>query len=114
MVNIRELCNDLITNKGSLFNTSLAKAQRLEEFEHTQNQQQNQIKLFLRDSWIVQLKNQVRQGFQYIVQSWFNINEGNWDIYEQSKLAKFMTAAKFIMQDTLRSLVGEFEYQSRF
>lgn len=52
MVEIQALCQEMMTSKGNLFNTSLSKAQRLEEFEQTQNQQQTLIKLFLQDSWI--------------------------------------------------------------
>ena len=36
---------------------------------------------------------------------WYNMQENNPEVYKISKLKKFMTTVKFIMQDSLRFLV---------
>ena len=40
-------------------------------------------------------------------QGWFSLEEGNFEIYQKSKLKKFMERVKFMMQDTLRYLVQD-------
>lgn len=38
---------------------------------------------------------------------WFNLQEANMETYEFSKLKKFLTLTRFVMEDTLRFLVEE-------
>lgn len=40
-------------------------------------------------------------------QGWFNLHESNMETYEFSKLKKFLTLTRFLMEDTLRFLVEE-------
>nr|CAB3238468.1 dynein heavy chain 1, axonemal-like [Phallusia mammillata] len=82
----------------SLFNTTLTKSMKLEEFEQTQSQAYTQVQLFLRDSWITTLRSVVRSSFQYVGKGWFNMYESNWEVYRISKLKKYMEMVKFIMQ----------------
>ncbi|ESO89348.1 hypothetical protein LOTGIDRAFT_210379 [Lottia gigantea] len=91
----------------SLFHIPTAKAMRLEEFEQTQSQATSQVSLFLKDSWITNLRNHIRTALRDVVKGWFNIHETNWEVYQISKLKKFMEMVKFIMQDTLRFLVQD-------
>ncbi|XP_077969677.1 dynein axonemal heavy chain 1-like isoform X2 [Styela clava] len=91
----------------SLFNTTLTKSMKLEEFEQTQSQAYTQVQLFLRDSWISTLRAAVRGSFQYVGKGWFNLHESNWEVYRISKLRKYMEMVKFCMQDSLRYLVQD-------
>ncbi|XP_076826201.1 dynein axonemal heavy chain 1-like isoform X3 [Clavelina lepadiformis] len=91
----------------SLFNTTLTKSMKLEEFEQTQSQAYTQVQLFLRDSWISTLRAVVRGSFQYVGKGWFNMYETNWEVYRISKLKKYMEMVKFCMQDSLRYLVQD-------
>ncbi|XP_078481026.1 dynein axonemal heavy chain 1-like isoform X3 [Ciona intestinalis] len=91
----------------SLFNTTLTKSMKLEEFEQNQSQAYTQVQLFLRDSWISTLRMVVRGSFQYVGKGWFNMYETNWEVYRISKLRKYMEMVKFCMQDSLRYLVQD-------
>jgi len=42
---------------------------------------------------------------------WYNINEKNVEVYNISKLKNFMTTIKFVMQDTIRSLIMNSFYE---
>ena len=63
--------------------------------------------MFLKDSWITTLRNAIRTSLRDVGKGWFNIHETNWEVYQISKLKKFMEAVKFNMQDSLRFLVQD-------
>ena len=78
---------------------------KLEEFEQTQNQSCMQVQSFLKDNWLTTLCTKVTSSLREVGKGWFNINENKWEVYEISKLRKFMELVKFAMQDSLRFLV---------
>ncbi|KAI8841134.1 dynein heavy chain and region D6 of dynein motor-domain-containing protein [Chytriomyces cf. hyalinus JEL632] len=100
---VRVECDKLLTN--NLFLTSITKIVRLDEFEQMQNQSLQNVKTQLKDGWIPTLKNIIRGGFKEVGKGWYNMQESNSEVYKITKLRKFMTAVKFIMQDSLRFLV---------
>lgn len=57
-----------------------------------------QVGLSLRDSWISSLKLGIRSALRDVGKGWFNIHETKWEVYQISKLKKFMETVKFIMQ----------------
>ena len=57
-----------------------------------------QVALFLKDSWITTLRASIRTCLRDVGKGWFNIHETNWEVYQISKLKKFMETVKFIMQ----------------
>lgn len=57
-----------------------------------------QVSLFLKDSWITTLRANIRTCLRDVGKGWFNIHETNWEVYQISKLKKFMEMVKFIMQ----------------
>jgi dynein heavy chain len=91
----------------SLFHIPMAKTQRLEEFDQTQSQASSQTSLFLKDSWITTLRAAIRTCLRDVGKGWFNLHETNWQVYQISKLKKFMDMVKFSMQDSLRYLVRD-------
>ena len=52
----------------------------------------------LKDSWIISLRANIRSPLRDVGKGWFNIHETNWEVYQISKLKKFMESVKFIMQ----------------
>jgi dynein heavy chain len=114
-------CDKLLSN--SLFLTSIAKIVKLDEFEQMQNQSLQNVKGQLKEGyvltlnamsshiftticrWLPSLKMMIKNGFKDVGKGWFNMHESNLEVYKISKLKKFMTTVKFIMQDSLRFLV---------
>lgn len=96
-------CDRLLTS--CIFYIGLNKAVRLDEFEQLQLQSLQNFKSQLRDNWISTLRNILRQGLRNIGKGWFNLKESNIEIYQISKLSRFMAVVRFMMQDTLRFLV---------
>ncbi|KAI8896128.1 dynein heavy chain and region D6 of dynein motor-domain-containing protein [Globomyces pollinis-pini] len=103
LAKVRTEC-DKLGNSG-IFATNITKTVKLDEFEQIQSQSLTNMKTFLKDSWIILLKNIVRSGFKDVGKGWFNMQESNMEVYKISKLRKFMNAVKFIMQDSLRFLL---------
>ncbi|KAJ1566068.1 Dynein heavy chain 1, axonemal [Nowakowskiella sp. JEL0078] len=120
MSKIRVECYKL--NTSNLYSTSINKNVRLDEFEQMQNQSLQNMKNFLKDrqdyfkfikkvylkplkSWISSLKTMLKNGFKDVGKGWYNMQETNPEVYKISKLKKFMTATKFMMQDSLRFLI---------
>ena len=63
--------------------------------------------LFLKDSWITTLRAAIRTSLRDVGKGWFNIHETNFEVYQISKLKKFMEMVKFNMQDSLRYLIQD-------
>ncbi|KAI3382032.1 hypothetical protein SNEBB_005932 [Seison nebaliae] len=94
----------------TLFQVHNLKTTKIDDFEQTQLQQARQTLLTLKDQWISSLKNGIRSSFRESGKGWFNIYETQWDVYNISKLKKFMTFVKFCMQDAIRYLVQDSLY----
>ncbi|XP_054640454.1 dynein axonemal heavy chain 1 isoform X2 [Dunckerocampus dactyliophorus] len=102
---IRFECNKLATMK--LFNVSLTKPLRLDEFEANQAQMQTQISLFLREAWMLTVTYSLRHNISNIGKGAYNMNETKWDMYKVSKLNKLMAVVHYTLQDSLRNLVED-------
>lgn len=57
-----------------------------------------QVQIFLRDSWLNTLRTAIRSSLLDVGKGWFNMEQRNWEVYQISKLAKFMQLVKFAMQ----------------
>lgn len=91
----------------SLFNSSITKCVRLDEFQLLQSQAADQVQGYLRNTWQGACKLAVVNGLQSLGKGWFNLQEKSQEVYDISKLKKFMRMVKYIMQDTLYSLVKD-------
>jgi dynein heavy chain, axonemal len=60
---------------------------------------------YLRDSFIAHLQHAVTSSLDRIGKGWFNIHERSHDMYAHSKLRRLLNAIRFMMEDTVRSLV---------
>ena len=58
----------------------------------------DQVALFLKDSWISTLRAAIRTSLRDVGRGWFNLHESSWEVYQISKLKKFMEMVKFNMQ----------------
>lgn len=56
------------------------------------------MSLFLKDSWIKTLRANIRTSLRDVGKGWFNLHETNWEVYQISKMKKFMEMVKFSMQ----------------
>lgn len=100
---VRIECDRLAST--SLFSLYMTKTIKVEEFEQMQTQSLQNVKGSLKDSWINVVKNIIKNGFKDVGKGWYNIFESNLEVYKISKLRKFMTTVKFVMQDSIRTMV---------
>ncbi len=91
----------------SLFAPHPTKTTKADEFEQMELQHIQQTTTYLKDTWLTSLKNSLRNGLKDVGKGWFNLNETKREVYDISKLKKFMTMINFMMQDTLRSMTEE-------
>ncbi|KAI9104654.1 dynein heavy chain and region D6 of dynein motor-domain-containing protein [Phlyctochytrium arcticum] len=103
LAKVRIECDKIAST--SLFVTTVTKSVRLDEFEQAQGQCLLNVKTLLKESWINVLKTTLRNGFKDAGKGWYNMKESNLEVYRISKLRKFMTTVKFLMQDSLRFLI---------
>jgi len=104
-VKVRTECNKVI--KMNLFNLHFNKSVRLEDFEQSQTQASDQANGYLKESWVVTLKNAITNTFKDSGKGWFNVQKTNHEIHDFSKLKKFLNMTKFTMEDSLRFLVED-------
>ncbi|KXZ54227.1 hypothetical protein GPECTOR_5g319 [Gonium pectorale] len=93
--------------KMCLFNTHYTKSARLEELEQGQVAALDSSGNYLKDTWCVALRNAIRNSFKDVGKGWFNLGEASMETYEFSKLRKFLTLTRFVMEDTMRGLVED-------
>ena len=103
IVKVKAECQRIL--RFNLFNTAPTKVLRPEEFEQLQTQAFSSTATSLKDGWLLSLKNGIKNSLKEVGKGWFNLNEKRQEVYEISKLKKFMAMINFMMQDTLRFLV---------
>lgn len=119
---IRKECNDVAAK--DIYNPNITKTMKVEEFKQIQKSSISQTSFYLRETWINRLKEIITIHFspthdmnatggfsrtgsklegdgERDKKSWFNLSETNREVYEHSKLKKFLLQQKFVMQDTL-------------
>ena len=57
-----------------------------------------QVSLFLKDSFISTLRIAIKTSLRDITKGWFNVHETNFEVYQISKMKKFVEMLKFNMQ----------------
>lgn len=58
-------------------------------------------------SLLISLKSGIKSTLKDVGKGWFNLHETRMELYEVSKLKKFMNAVKFLLEDALRFLVED-------
>ena len=104
-IKIRTECMKVL--KMNLFNVYISKSSRLEEFEQAQMQASDQVANYLKETWVITLKNSIKNSFKDVGKGWYNMQETNRETYEFSKLKKFLNMIRFVMEDTMRFLVED-------
>lgn len=89
------------------FFATVTKSVRLEEFVNLQSSTTAATSTFLKDSWASAVQNHVRANLKEMKKGWFNLEETNNEVYNFSKLKKFLACVNFTMQDTLRFLIED-------
>lgn len=66
-----------------------------------------QVSGYLKESWVVTMKNAITNTFKDTGKGWFNVHKQSHEIHDFSKMKKFLMMTKFVMEDTLRFLVED-------
>lgn len=99
---IRKECNDVACK--DIYNLSLTKTMKVEEFIQIQASSISQNSYYLKETWVNKIKEIIKTNFADSASGEkpsYNLLETNYDVYQRSKLKRFLTQTKFIMQDTL-------------
>ncbi len=89
----------------SLFQSKISRYVKLEEFQNMQSQASDTVQTYLRTVWVTECKKAIQTSLGSLSKGWFNLNETSQKVYEVSKLKKFLQQCKFLMHDTLRTLI---------
>mmetsp|Transcript_4731 Transcript_4731/g.3273 ORF Transcript_4731/g.3273 Transcript_4731/m.3273 type:complete len:87 (+) Transcript_4731:340-600(+) len=77
---------------------------KVEEFIQIQASSISQNSYYLKETWVNKIKEIIKTNFANSSSGdkpSYNLLETNFDVYQRSKLKRFLTQTKFIMQDTL-------------
>ncbi|SCU71162.1 Cytoplasmic dynein 2 heavy chain (DYNC2H1), putative [Trypanosoma equiperdum] len=103
LTGVRSECMKVL--EGSLFNLPKARQMQLSEFQKLQRDHMAAVEKYLKGEWTENICNVIRNSFVSAGKGWLNVHESKQEIYEISKLKKFFTTVKFMMEDTLFDLV---------
>lgn len=79
---------------------------RVEEFTINQQLALSNMITSVKETWISNIYNSVKANLKDIKKGWFNIEESNLEVYNFSKLKKFLVRINFMMEDTARDLLS--------
>jgi dynein heavy chain len=96
-------CNKVVAM--TLFQCKIAKYVKLEEFQTMQAQASDLVATHVRGAWVTECRKAIQSSLGPLSKGWYNLAETSQQVYEVSKLKKFLQLTKFLMHDTLRSLV---------
>jgi len=107
MQEIRKECNDVLLK--DIYNPNITKSMRVNEFRQIQKSSTSQISYYLKETWVNKIKEIIKLNFAEdagaaygnFARPWYSLNETSKESYEMSKLKKFLTQTKFVMEDTL-------------
>ena len=105
---IRDHC--LVTSEKEIFNVNFTKTMRLEEFRQIEMGAISQIALYL-NAWKDNVSSIISSSFQDMGKGWFNLLETSRETYELSKLKKYLTLVKIMMQDSLYTMAHKSLYK---
>ena len=97
--------NEIVGLEKNHFFSYMDKTLRVEEYVINQNAQANAISQAVKDNWMNTITNAVRNNLKEIKKGWFNIDETNIDIYNFSKLKKFLVMINMVLESSIRSLM---------
>ncbi|KAH8941010.1 hypothetical protein BDL97_14G015200 [Sphagnum fallax] len=99
---LRAECDKIL--KLTLLQTHYTKSLRMDEFEQLQTQASEQAAGHLKESWTMLLKNIIKSSFKDAGKGWFNLKETSLDAYQGSKMKRFLSMVRYMMEDALRFL----------
>ena len=102
MTRVRHECGKVLPMR--LFCTTLSKSMKLEDFQTMQQQNYDAVQGFLKNQWVPNVKRAVEASLGTVAKGWFNLKEQSQEVYDVSKLRRFMCLVRLTMQDALRSL----------
>jgi hypothetical protein len=56
------------------------------------------VQEYLKEEWMKSILESIRTNLGAIPRSWYNIEEGRWDVFNMSKSSKYLTLVRFVMQ----------------
>jgi dynein heavy chain len=81
------------------------KSVRVDDFNLSQISQGNILFQLVKETWVNAVTQSVRYQLKDVKKGWFNIEESNLEVYNFSKLRKFMFRVNFMMEDIIRDLM---------
>ncbi|EFC47930.1 hypothetical protein NAEGRDRAFT_78559 [Naegleria gruberi] len=90
-----------------IFHIPLKKTVTLDEFEQIQIQAIDSIVSKLTGEWLGNLKQHIQDSLIHIEKGWLSVAGKTVQIYEMSKLKRFMNTIRFMMQDSIKFLMQD-------
>eukprot|EP01041_Mallomonas_annulata_P000971 gene971-1882_t len=81
------------------------KTVRMEEYTLNQQASTTTMTTNIRELWINSVTQCIRTSLKDVKKGWFNMDESNLEVYNFSKLRKFLYRINFMMEDTIRNLL---------
>ena len=61
----------------------------------------------MKDTWLSTIKKGIKSNLKNVGKGWFNLGERRREVYDISKLKKFMDMVRLMMEDSLRQLMED-------
>jgi len=100
MINIKLECVN-VAEKELIFLVEYTKTYYVTDFKQIQRTAFLGTKQRLTKVWLENIEAQIRRNLNKIGKGWYNMHETNTETYEFSKLKKFLSIVKYMMQEAL-------------
>lgn len=100
-----QIQNEIVNMDRLTFFANPEKTLRVEEFTMNQTSQANYLNQQIRELWVNTITSFVRSNLKDVKKGWFNLEESNLEVYNFSKLRKFLLRINFVMEDNIRNFL---------
>mmetsp|Transcript_7015 Transcript_7015/g.26224 ORF Transcript_7015/g.26224 Transcript_7015/m.26224 type:complete len:4128 (-) Transcript_7015:64-12447(-) len=97
----------LDTESRRIFAIPMKKIATLDEFEQIQKNEIEKLTKHLQEVWVKKIVAHIKTSLKNVGKGWLNIYESKREIYDMSKLKRFITSVRFMMEDTLRFMTED-------
>eukprot|EP00924_Labyrinthula_sp_SR-Ha-C_P001265 maker-scaffold_7-snap-gene-19.73-mRNA-1 protein AED:0.01 eAED:0.01 QI:0/0/0/1/1/1/2/0/4142 len=100
---VKEHCNNML--QWELFNLNITEALRPNEFGALQDNVLQVINRQMKEKWISEIRNGIKQDFRDVGKGWYSIKESSLEVYSFSKLKRFFHVVNLQMQTSLQNFL---------
>lgn len=102
---VLQMQNEIVNVEKVRYSIKPEKTLRIEEFVSNHQLSLQVMGQTMKETWTNAITSSVRQNLRDVKKGWLNIEESNYEVYNFSRLKRFLTRINIMMEDTIRNVM---------